>query len=180
MIFGFLLIICWLVFVFFWLFSSFSAKKTARGGMQHAWFRIIIIAIAVWFIFQFPTINGLIPPALWVQVLGVVLCALGIALAIWARVNLGTNWGMPMSLKVDPELVTSGPYRFIRHPIYTGVITSALGSALVTPAWFIAFVLFLIYFSYSAKKEEQIMIGVFGERYKEYMKHSKMLIPFIW
>jgi protein-S-isoprenylcysteine O-methyltransferase Ste14 len=58
--------------------------------------------------------------------------ATGIALAIWARVHLGRNWGMPMTQKAEPELVTSGPYRFVRHPIYSGLLAWLLGTALVT------------------------------------------------
>jgi len=65
---------------------------------------------------------------------GVALCALGIGLAIWARTYLGRNWGMPMSRKENPELVTSGPYAYVRHPIYTGLLIAMLGSVTVLPA----------------------------------------------
>jgi Phospholipid methyltransferase len=64
--------------------------------------------------------------------IGAVVFASGIALAIWARVQLGQNWGMPMTQKAEPELVTSGPYRFVRHPIYSGLLAALLGTALVT------------------------------------------------
>jgi Isoprenylcysteine carboxyl methyltransferase (ICMT) family len=62
----------------------------------------------------------------WLQGIGLVIFILGLALAIWARVYLGRNWGMPMSQKVDPELVTTGPYRSVRHPIYSGIILAMI------------------------------------------------------
>jgi len=105
---------------------------------------------------------------------------LGIAFAIWARVHLGKNWGMPMSLREGHALVTSGPYRLVRHPIYTGAIAAMLGSALVSPIWSVIFVLFTAYFVYSATREEKMMVQQFGETYRAYQARSKMLIPFIF
>jgi protein-S-isoprenylcysteine O-methyltransferase Ste14 len=115
-----------------------------------------------------------------VGVVGVVLSALGIGLAIWARTYLGRNWGMPMSRKENPELVTSGPYAYVRHPIYTGMLIAMLGSAIgVTPFWSIPLVLFGLYFVYSARKEEKLMMEQFPEQYAAYMRRTKMLMPFI-
>jgi protein-S-isoprenylcysteine O-methyltransferase Ste14 len=115
-----------------------------------------------------------------IQWLGVVICACGMAFAIWARFHLGRNWGMPMSLKKDAELVTTGPYAYVRHPIYTGMILAMLGTTLVIIWWAVPLVAFFVYFVYSAKTEEKIMLGEFGARYTEYMKHTKMLIPFVF
>ena len=66
--------------------------------------------------------------------LGVAACATGIGIATWARVCLGRNWGMPMTVRARPTLVRSGPYRVVRHPIYSGLLLAALGSALVDRA----------------------------------------------
>ena len=80
----------------------------------------------------------------------------GLALAVWARIYLGRNWGMPMSERAEPELVTSGPYRFVRHPIYSGILLAVLGSALCTTLfWLAALVLLGAYFIYSARVEER-------------------------
>jgi protein-S-isoprenylcysteine O-methyltransferase Ste14 len=75
--------------------------------------------------------GGLAVHSLILAVIGAVLFACGIALAVWARLHLGRNWGMPMTQRAEPELVTSGPYRFVRHPIYTGLQAAMLGTALV-------------------------------------------------
>jgi protein-S-isoprenylcysteine O-methyltransferase Ste14 len=86
-----------------------------------------------------------------------------------------------MTVKEEPELVTSGPYRVARHPIYSGILLALAGSALVagTP-WLIAFIFFFAYFAYSAKTEEQLMMQQFPDEYAPYKKRTKMLIPFVW
>jgi len=115
-----------------------------------------------------------------VRISGVILCAAGIAFAIWARVHLGRNWGVPMSLREGHELITSGPYRFVRHPIYTGILLAALGSGLTAGTWwFVAFTLFFAYFSYSAKIEEREMLRQFPDQYPEYKRRTRgMIVPF--
>ena len=105
----------------------------------------------------------------WLQGIGLAVFLLGLALAIWARRYLGRNWGMPMSQKVDPELVTTGPYRRVRHPIYSGIILAMIGTSdRGEPLWLIAVLLLGAYFVYSAFVEERLMGGLFPESYPEY------------
>ena len=66
----------------------------------------------------------------WRAAVGLALFVLGLAFAVWARVHIGRNWGTPMTQKNEPELVTSGPYRFVRHPIYSGILLGGLGTAI--------------------------------------------------
>src|SRR6185503_8446049 len=108
-------------------------------------------------------------------------CAVvGITFAIWARYTLGRNWGMPMSVKEKPELVTSGPYALVRHPIYTGVLLALLGSTFVVGLWWlIIFAVGTIYFLYSAAREEALMMKEFPNEYPAYKARTKMLIPLI-
>jgi protein-S-isoprenylcysteine O-methyltransferase Ste14 len=87
---------------------------------------------------------------------------------------------MPMSRKENPELVTSGPYAYVRHPIYTGMLIAMLGSAIGESAfWLIPLILFGLYFVHSARIEEKLMIEQFPEQYSRYMQRTKMLFPFI-
>jgi protein-S-isoprenylcysteine O-methyltransferase Ste14 len=112
--------------------------------------------------------------------IGVVVFASGIALAMWARVNLGRNWGMPMSEKAEPELVTSGPYHLIRHPIYSGILTAVLGTALANNLIGLIVVVVLgAYFYYSASVEETNLTATFPKAYPAYRTRTKMLIPFV-
>ena len=117
----------------------------------------------------------------WRAGLGLALFALGLGFAIWARVHIGRNWGTPMTQKDEPELVTSGPYHLVRHPIYSGVLVAGLGTAVALSwMWLIAVVLAGIYFIYSATVEERYMTEQFPDIYPVYKRSTKMLVPFIF
>jgi protein-S-isoprenylcysteine O-methyltransferase Ste14 len=116
----------------------------------------------------------------WLAGLGLVLFAAGLGFAIWARIHIGRNWGTPMSQKNDPELVTSGPYRLVRHPIYSGILVAGIGTAVALSwSWLIAVALAGIYFVYSATIEEGNLTKQFPDAYPEYRRSTKMLVPFI-
>jgi protein-S-isoprenylcysteine O-methyltransferase len=116
------------------------------------------------------------------NVAGVSLSVSGVAFAIWARRHLGTNWSLNPSLKEDHQLVTSGPYRFLRHPIYTGMLTGLLGSLLATfsPVWFYLLIVMIVTFIYRVHVEDNMMMQTFPEAYAAYKKKTKALIPFVW
>jgi protein-S-isoprenylcysteine O-methyltransferase Ste14 len=117
----------------------------------------------------------------WLQGIGLAVFLLGLALAIWARVYLGRNWGMPMSQKADPELVTTGLYSSVRHPIYSGIILAMIGTTIaVSLYWLVAVALLGAYFLYSAIVEERSMARLFPGSYSEYKRSTKMLMPFIF
>ena len=116
----------------------------------------------------------------WLLGTGLVIFLLGLALAVWARVYLGRNWGMPMSQKADPELVTTGPYGMIRHPIYSGIILGMAGTAIaVSLYWLVAVAILGAYFLYSAVVEERTMTKLFPAAYPPYKRATKMLIPYL-
>jgi protein-S-isoprenylcysteine O-methyltransferase Ste14 len=180
---------CWIIFILFWAISAVGAKKSIGGprlgpqvGLRIAIVVVILLALRV------PIFGHAVRHARAYMVttdprlgaLGVTLCALGVGLAIWARIYLGRNWGLPMSRKERPELVTTGPYAFIRHPIYSGMILAALGSAVAeTIFWLVPLVVAGAYFIYSARSEERIMAQEFPDQYPAYQKRTKMLVPFL-
>ena len=109
------------------------------------------------------------------------ICALGLGLAVWARVHLGRNWGTPMTQKVEPELVTSGPYRLARHPINSGILIAGIGTAVALSwLWLTAFALAGIYFVYAARVEERYLAEQFPADYPPYKRSTKMLVPFVF
>jgi protein-S-isoprenylcysteine O-methyltransferase Ste14 len=178
----------WFAFLIYWIAAATRVKKTARrkGRWIGIVARLCIIA-GIFFAFRLRVSHG-VPlarigfrayPA--IMLTGLLICALGFALATWARVYIGRNWGMPMSLKQDPELVTSGPYRYIRHPIYSGFLLAAFGSIFsVGVVWVIPFCIFGAYFIYSSYREERLMAEQFPQTYPAYKKRTKRLIPFIF
>jgi protein-S-isoprenylcysteine O-methyltransferase Ste14 len=101
--------------------------------------------------------------------------------AIWARVHIGRNWGTPMTQKNEPELVTSGPYHLVRHPIYLGILVAGVGTAVALSwLWLTAVVLAGIYFVYSAAVEERYMTEQFPATYPVYKRSTKMFVPFVF
>jgi protein-S-isoprenylcysteine O-methyltransferase Ste14 len=176
---------CWVLFLVVWAITSLQAKTSVRRGLNSAgvlW-RIAVLALAV--ILSQGVARGWIPrPAPFpygVRLAGVALTALGIGFSIWARMTLGSNWGMPMTLREKPELITGGPYAFVRHPIYTGIIFAMLGTGLTVGAWWF-FVLLIAfgYFLISAHREEKDMLQNFPDAYPAYRARTKRLIPFVY
>jgi protein-S-isoprenylcysteine O-methyltransferase Ste14 len=188
-IYNWLIAAFWLIFIACWAVMAVGVKKKigARFWWRESGLRVGVIVLALLArhlpVFSHALRNGRAYAAstsMLMGLIGVVFCAFGIGLAIWSRVCLGRNWGMPMSRTENPDLVTSGPYAYVRHPIYTGMLIAMLGSAIVESAfWSIPLVLFGIYFVYSARSEEKLMIEQFPKQYPAYMKRTKMLVPFI-
>jgi protein-S-isoprenylcysteine O-methyltransferase Ste14 len=178
----------WVVLIGYWAVSAIGVKPTirARGRWKEAGLRlgiVVLVALAL----RNPAVrqslrhvHAYAANSVPLGILGVGLCALGIGFAMWARVCLGRNWGTPMSRKENPELVTTGPYAFVRHPIYAGIFLAMLGSMIgVSPFWVVPFVLFGIYFLYSATREEKLMLEQFPQEYAAYRRRTKMLAPFV-
>jgi protein-S-isoprenylcysteine O-methyltransferase Ste14 len=173
----------WVVFWMGWLIAGASAKRAAQSRMgQLVGFRLAAVVI-VYLAIRFGVLKGhhAIVSSPVLQGVGMALFLIGLALAVWARVHLGRNWGTPMSEKVDAELVTSGPYRYVRNPIYSGIILAAIGTAVaISWYWLIAVALTAAYFIYSATVEEHIMERLFPSTYPDYRRSTKMLIPFVF
>jgi protein-S-isoprenylcysteine O-methyltransferase Ste14 len=171
----------WVVFWAYWLVMAFTAKAGQSRWTRFAGVRVGIILVIVVLIrlrvFKGP---GTATGSPWLLGIGLAIFVLGLALAVWARVYLGRNWGMPMSQRADPELVTTGPYRRIRHPIYSGIILGMVGTAIaVSPYWLIAVAILGAYFLFSAVSEERTMAKLFPADYPPYKRATKMLIPYI-
>ncbi|HEY7014516.1 MAG TPA: isoprenylcysteine carboxylmethyltransferase family protein [Streptosporangiaceae bacterium] len=172
--------LCWLAFWVYWLVAATGAKAGQTRWTRFAGIRVGVILVVL-LLLRVGVLKGHVATDNpWLQGVGLAVFLLGLALAIWARVYLGRNWGMPMSQKVDPELVTAGPYRRIRHPIYSGIILAMIGTTIaVSLYWLVAVVLIGAYFLYSAIVEERSMARLFPDSYPEYKRSTKMLIPYI-
>jgi protein-S-isoprenylcysteine O-methyltransferase Ste14 len=182
----------WLVFVVTWAIAAIGVKRDIR---QRTWWRRafawrIGLLVIVLLLGRSSSLDRLsryrrsfriVPSTPIIALIGVILCATGIAFAIWARWHLGRNWSAIPSLKEGHELVTSGPYAYVRHPIYTGILTALLGSALTLGgAALIAFVACCGVFIWRVKVEEQLMLHQFPNDYPAYRARTKALIPFVF
>jgi protein-S-isoprenylcysteine O-methyltransferase Ste14 len=170
--------IAWIVFWVYWLASAFDVKE-GRASRRRIPLNGLS-ALSVILLLRVFRGGSLAVHSPVLGAIGAIVFAAGIALAIWARLHLGRNWGMPMTQKAEPELVTSGPYRFVRHPIYSGLLAALLGTALVTNLIGLIIVAVLGgYFYYSASVEERNLVATFPTAYPAYRSSTKMLVPFV-
>jgi len=178
----------WLVFLAYWAIAAVGVKRNVEAT---AWWKYTALRLAI----AAPIVVALSVPAVrrtlrlvqahagpsaLMGTIGTILVGLGVGLAIFARVHLGRNWGTPMSRKENPELITGGPYAYVRHPIYSGIILAMLGTAVgLSIIWVLPLIVFVPYAIYSARREEEYMCQQFGETYRAYMRRTKMLVPFL-
>jgi protein-S-isoprenylcysteine O-methyltransferase Ste14 len=168
----------WVVFWIYWLVAASTSKESVAGGWRT---RLTGVgAVGVFVISGVLRGGSLAVHSVILAAIGALLFACGIALAVWARLYLGRNWGMPMTERAEPELVTSGPYRFVRHPIYAGFLIAILGTTLVNNLLGLIIVAVLAaYFYYCGIVEERNLAVTFPKAYPEYRSRTKMLIPFL-
>jgi protein-S-isoprenylcysteine O-methyltransferase Ste14 len=171
----------WAAFWIYWIVAAFSMKRGRPAWSCDLRIRVPMLVVVIILVRVGVFHNHGLKSNTLREGLGLALLALGLAFAIWARLHIGRNWGTPMSKKEDPELVTSGPYHLVRHPIYTGILVAGIGTAVALDwAWLIAVALAGAYFIYSATVEERNLTTVFPDTYPSYRSSTKMLVPFIF
>ena len=172
----------WAVFWGYWLVAALSMKRGRVPWGREVRIRALLVVVVIVLI-RVGAFRGHGPNTMdpWRAGVGLVLFTLGLGFAIWARVNIGRNWGTPMSQKDEPELVTSGPYRLVRHPIYSGILGAGVGTAVALSwLWLVAVALAGVYFVYSATVEERNMAEQFPQTYPVYRHSTKMFVPFVF
>jgi len=174
----------WVIFWIGWLLAAVTTKASRGSLARFAAVRIgVMILVIFFFLFRLNRDAG-VHPAFSGPVLagvGLGVWAAGLAIAVWARLYIGRNWGMPMTRRVEPELVTTGPYRLVRHPIYAGILLALVGTALaISPLGLIAVAVLAAFFTFSATREERFLAEEFPSAYPPYKARTKMLIPFVF
>jgi protein-S-isoprenylcysteine O-methyltransferase Ste14 len=182
--------LCWGVFIVVWILGSiynlYKAPHTIHSRNPFDW---IIFAAAFFLVTHLQIISRLPHDNLsfltfrvyWLQAIGVLLLALSTVFTLWSRLVLGKMWASHAQIKVNHQLVTNGPYRITRHPIYTGILGMALGStfSLGQGLIFLGFIVMLLFFLNRVHNEEQMLSGIFGEMYQQYKRKVPQLIPFL-
>ncbi|MFZ2804168.1 MAG: isoprenylcysteine carboxylmethyltransferase family protein [Patescibacteria group bacterium] len=181
--------ITWVVIFVVWVIGFFGNKKTAklRYPLEQVVVFLLLVASFI-LLFDWPLFHGWLALRLVSQteiggILGVALAYAGAACAIWARISLGKNWsGAVVTVKENHELIKKDPYAYIRHPIYTGYLATALGCALTvgTVGPLLGVVVMLLAFAIRIRREELLMTQQFPNDYPAYKKTSKMLVPFLF
>jgi len=192
-----IILVSWAAFLLVWGISALFVKQDVRGGGYAAeWQRYWGLRLAAAAIIIFVAVrlgrragssgaalfsHGIFTPPPALGCAGAARTALGIGFAVWARVNLGRNWSARPAVKEHHEFLMTGPYAYVRHPIYSGIMLAALGTAFTSSVIGIGLFVFIsITFALRMNKEEKIMLELFPDQYPEYQKHTRRLVPFIW
>jgi protein-S-isoprenylcysteine O-methyltransferase Ste14 len=170
----------WALFWIYWFAASVGVKPGRIRWRQFAGVRVLVVVLVVGSL-HIKALRGQVGHDGWTAGIGLGMFFLGLLVAVWARRHLGRNWGAPQTEKLDPELVTSGPYHWIRNPIYSGLILAMLGTSVaVSWAWLVVAIGAGGYFVYSAVMEQRFMSVRFPDTYPTYRASTKMLIPFVF
>ncbi len=151
---------CWLVFIAIWVLAAVSTKRTVyretRAQRLRYWVLLVIAYLLLLYGRRLPY-------------------------PLKARVTLGRNWSGVVTLKEGHELVERGPYRFVRHPIYTGILTMFFATAFAQGHLFgfVGTLLMFASFWIKLRDEEKLMLQQFPERYADYRRRAKRIIPFV-
>jgi len=180
--------VTWAIFVILWIIGAFTSKRTVRRQSWASRFGIVAIAILeclllFWAARYFGFANRrFLPDSPIYQWIGVFMTIAGVMFAIWARVTLGRNWSGTVTVKQNHELIRTGPYALVRHPIYTGITFAVIGTAIFDGEIrsIILIVAMLSVLTHNMKIEEQFMTTQFGSEYTSYRQNTKALLPFLW
>jgi len=175
----------WIVFLVYWIVASIKTRTTRTKESFVSRYSILFIEV-VGYVLLFSREAGIgflgtlfMPRSLAIAILGVILTWLGIGLAIWARYHLAENWSARITIKEDHQLIRTGPYSHLRHPIYSGIILAAIGSGIVIDRWrcVLGFCFVLLGYCLKGRKEEAMLSQEFGDAFLEHKKHTGFLLP---
>jgi protein-S-isoprenylcysteine O-methyltransferase Ste14 len=175
------------VFVVVWLLAAFTGKKTVwrLGFMSELKYRVptALGAILLLQSDKHPLFDMLIVPNRhFIEIIAALICMAGVIIALWARWTIGRNWSGDVTLKENHELIERGPYCFVRHPIYTGILLLMFGTAVAIGQLVSFFAVVIVAFGFilKLKQEEMLMLTEFPEQYKNYMNRVSSLVPFLY
>ena len=181
----------WIGFIVYWRVKAANVKAAERSeSVPSRMVRLVLIICAFLLLalpkVPLPFLNRRFLPmsisiSIWSFWIGAAIPACGLLFAVWARHHLGANWSQEVTLKKDHELITSGPYALVRHPIYTGMLLGLVGSAVAVGEWRGVLAVALVFGGlwYKLSLEEKWMRSEFGETYEAYCRKVKALVPYV-
>jgi protein-S-isoprenylcysteine O-methyltransferase Ste14 len=174
---------CWAVLVVVWFVLALVLGQRGRHSTRVWWLRLAAIAVlllAVYFITRARPPPALAQPTERVALAGALLCIAGLAFAVWARLTMGRHWQVPPTQRDRRELVTAGPFKYARHPIYAGVIAMLIGSAVNIPGAWVEALTAILSLVILARHEERDMLRLLPDVYPAYMQRTKRFLPFVF
>lgn len=175
----------WQILVVVWTVMWFGMKKAKKleGWGERAQHGLLLI-LGFWLLFGGLDRGGLLnyrlgPNVPWIWGTGLVVTAIGVGTSLWARLSLGSNWSGMVTLKNDHVLVRKGLYRWIRHPIYSGILFGMIGTAMVRGhlrGWIGVLVVFTAFY-FKARREERFLREEFGAGFEEHSRRTGMFLP---
>ena len=181
-----IVVACWFVFIFVWLIAAFRTKRIVeRQSVASRLAHRFPIGLG-WWMLLFPKLRApmnlqILPHTTLLQMAAAVICVCGLVFTIWARQTLAGNWSSDVTFKQDHELIRTGPYHIVRHPIYTGLLAMCVGSAILIGQLRGVFGVLLVTVGFWIKlcQEERLMLQHFPDTYPNYRREVKALIPFV-
>jgi len=175
----------WIVLMLYWIVSARNLKRTARAEslltrLAHS--LSMVAAYVLLFTDDLPIgpLNSrIVPRNQALTMTGAILTWAGVAGAIWARAHIGQYWSARVTLKEDHQLIDTGPYAYMRHPIYSGLLLATVGTAMARDEWrgVVSLAIVLVALTFKARKEEKLLEGQFGQDYRRYRLSTGFLIP---
>lgn len=175
--------IAWFTWLLFWIWSARGAKRTERSESTASRLSYLLLVFVGLIIMSFSRFGPqIIPNSEPLNLLGAVLTWAGVLFSIWARAILGGNWSGAVTLKQNHELISTGPYRLVRNPIYAGMLLAgiglvvALGSLEALAGYLVVFAALI----WKSRMEQRMLATRFGDAYTGYRKRTKLLIPYVF
>jgi protein-S-isoprenylcysteine O-methyltransferase Ste14 len=181
-------LIPWYTFALYWVITALRVKRTKVSEKSSDRFAtIVVLFVAFLLLFDKRASAGplrlrFVAADRRIAWIGILLTWVGVALCIWARYCLGAYWSARVTLKEGHQIIRTGPYRFVRHPIYAGMLVAVTGTSLVVGEWrgILAVVLIFVAHSRKAAREEALLTAEFGEEYSAYRQRTGSLFPRLW
>jgi protein-S-isoprenylcysteine O-methyltransferase Ste14 len=176
--------ILWIAFIVYWSAAARGAAPTVSAESAHSRQMHVLLmygALLLAFV-RFPPLSRRVwPESMGIAAVGLVIQAGGFLLAAWARRYLGRNWSGEITAKAGHQLVRTGPYRLVRHPIYTAMLAMLLGTTLVSGEWHALVALAMLGYAYWRKirLEERNLLDLFGDEYVAYRRASGAVLPWV-
>jgi protein-S-isoprenylcysteine O-methyltransferase Ste14 len=175
----------WMVWLLYWMVSAWGVRRNERGETASQRLQTaLVLAFGTFLIFARATPFGLlnhrfVRDTFGLRVAALIMVVAGLGYSVWARVHLGKFWSSRVTLKEGHQLIQSGPYARVRHPIYSGIALAMVGTALFSGQWraLIGASIFIVGHWLKSRREEALLTSQFGSIYEEYRRRTGSLVP---